>query len=137
MSKSHKPLVLDSWAAIAFLEKEPSGAKVAAAIAEAHESGVPVLMTTVNAGEVWYSMARLGSAEEADEVIMDLRDLGLELIATDWELTRIAASFKAKGKMSYADCFGAALAKQKKARLLTGDPEFKQVEKVIHIEWLL
>ena len=91
MPKSHKPLVLDSWAAIAFLEKEPSGEMVAAVIAEAHESGLPVMMTTVNAGEVWYSMARLGSDDEADAVIMDLRDLGVELIDADWELTREAA----------------------------------------------
>jgi len=38
--------------------------------------------------------------------------------------------------MSFADCFAAALAKQKKALLLTGDPEFKQVEQGITIEFL-
>jgi predicted nucleic acid-binding protein len=38
--------------------------------------------------------------------------------------------------MSYADCFAAALAKQKKALLLTGDPEFKQVDSEITIDWL-
>jgi hypothetical protein len=30
----------------------------------------------------------------------------------------------------------AALAKEKKAELLTGDPEFKHVEKEIKINWL-
>ena len=35
--------------------------------------------------------------------------------------------------MAYADCFAAALAKLKNAELLTGDPEFKQVEKEIKI----
>jgi predicted nucleic acid-binding protein len=38
--------------------------------------------------------------------------------------------------MSYADAFAAALAEQEKAILLTGDPDFKQVEKAIKIEWL-
>jgi predicted nucleic acid-binding protein len=38
--------------------------------------------------------------------------------------------------MSYADCFAAALAKQKNALLLTGDFEFKQVEAQIAIDWL-
>jgi predicted nucleic acid-binding protein len=38
--------------------------------------------------------------------------------------------------MSYADCFAAALSKQKNAELLTGDPEFKAVEKDIKIHWL-
>jgi len=35
--------------------------------------------------------------------------------------------------MSYADCFAAALAKQRRVELVTGDKEFKQVEKEIRI----
>ncbi len=34
------------------------------------------------------------------------------------------------------DVFAAALAKVKNAELLTGDPEFKSVEKEIKISWL-
>jgi predicted nucleic acid-binding protein len=35
-----------------------------------------------------------------------------------------------------ADCFAAALAKMKNATLLTGNPEFKPLEKEIKIGWL-
>jgi hypothetical protein len=38
--------------------------------------------------------------------------------------------------MSYADCFGAALAKIKNAEFVTGDPEFQEVENEIKIHWL-
>ena len=38
--------------------------------------------------------------------------------------------------MSYADCYAAALAKNKQASLVTGDPEFKQVAKDIKIHWI-
>jgi predicted nucleic acid-binding protein len=38
--------------------------------------------------------------------------------------------------MSYADAFAAALAKIKNAELVTGDPEFKALEKEIKINWL-
>jgi ribonuclease VapC len=38
--------------------------------------------------------------------------------------------------MSYADCFAAALAIKKKCELITGDKEFKQVEKEIKIRWI-
>jgi predicted nucleic acid-binding protein len=47
-----------------------------------------------------------------------------------------AAIYKATKKMSYADAFGAALAKIKNAEFVTGDPEFKEVEKEIKINWL-
>jgi hypothetical protein len=39
-------------------------------------------------------------------------------------------------KLAYADCFAAALAKLKNAELLTGDPEFKALEKEIKMNWL-
>ncbi len=35
-----------------------------------------------------------------------------------------------------ADAFAAALAKEKKAELITGEPEFKPLEKEIKIHWL-
>jgi len=38
--------------------------------------------------------------------------------------------------LAYADCFAAALAKIKNAESLTGDLEFKAVEKEIKINWL-
>jgi predicted nucleic acid-binding protein len=39
--------------------------------------------------------------------------------------------------MSYADCFAAALAKTRDAELVTGDLEFKVVEKELKkIKWL-
>jgi len=44
--------------------------------------------------------------------------------------------YKADNKMSLADAFAAALAKEKKAELVTRDPEFKSVEKEIKIRWL-
>jgi predicted nucleic acid-binding protein len=36
--------------------------------------------------------------------------------------------FKSSNKMSYADCFAAALAKLRKVELVTGDGDFRQVE---------
>jgi ribonuclease VapC len=93
-------------------------------------------MSVVNASEVWYVVARETSISEADSSIKQLRDLGLQFIDADWEIARGAGYFKSKNRMSFADCFAAALAKQRKAQLATGDPEFKQVESEVSIEWL-
>ncbi len=51
-------------------------------------------------------------------------------------LADTAADFKARFRISLADAFAAALAKEKKAELVTGDPEFKALEKEIKIIWL-
>lgn len=93
-------------------------------------------MSTVNAGEVWYIMAREVSEPEADQAVESLRKMGIEFMNADWPLARTAGTFKAKHRMTYADCFAAALAKSRKAELVTGDKEFKQVEGDIRIKWL-
>ena len=45
-------------------------------------------------------------------------------------------AYASKKPMSLADCFAAALARERKAVLYTGDPEFKQVEDDVEIAWL-
>lgn len=137
MARKPRAIVLDSWAIMSYLGGEPSAEKVADIMADAHEEDIPLFMTVVNAGEVWYILAREVSVAEADSSIRQLRQLGISFVDADWGLAHEAASFKSKHKMSFADCFAAALARQKKAHLITGDKEFTQVQGDISITWLL
>lgn len=136
MSRKSKALVLDSWAVLAYLGGEASGQEVADLITNAHENRTPMYMSIINAGEVWYILAREISESKADSAMTDLAGLGIELIGVDWPMTRIAGTFKARHRMSYADCFAAALAKDRKSDLVTGDKEFQQVEGEVGIRWL-
>ena len=136
MAKKAKAYVLDAWAVIAYLEDEPSAPQIADLIASAHEEEIPVYMTVVNVGEVWYTIAREISEEEANASIKALRDLRIQFEALDWPLTQEAARFKSQHKMSYADCYAAALAKTKKGDLVTGDKEFNALGNEIKIQWV-
>ena len=136
MPRKPRAIVFDSWAVIAYLENEAAAESIADQIADAHENGIPLFISVVNAGEVWYIIARETSVSDADRSITELKHLGIEFVDADWTLAHEAGGFKSKHKMSFADCFAAALTKQKKAVLLTGDPEFKQVNQDINIEWL-
>lgn len=128
--------VLDSYALMAFFEDEPGADIVRGLIHKAVESGTNLLMSVVNLGEVWYSIARTNSAEVADQYIHEIKGMGIEIVDVDWVLTHQAATFKVNGNISYADCFAAALAKLKKADLVTGDKEFKSLEGEIKISWI-
>ena len=136
MRRRPKALVLDTWAIVAYFEDEPSGEQVANLIADAQESGALLAMSVVNAGELWYLMARRSSEADANGAVAELQQLGIRLVEVDWDLARAAASFKSKHRMSYADCFAAALAQRSKAELVTGDSEFKQLDGEINIVWL-
>ncbi len=128
--------VLDSYALMAFFEDEPGADFVRGLIHKAVESDTDLLMTVVNLGEVWYSIARTNSSQIADQYIEEIKGMGIEIVDIDWILTRQAAAFKVNGNISYGDCFAAALAKIRKAELVTGDKEFKSLDSEIKISWL-
>jgi ribonuclease VapC len=136
MAKKAKAYVLDTWAVIAYLEDEPSGEQVEDLIATAHEEEIPLYMSVINVGEVWYTFAREISEDEANASVKTLRDLRIQFEDANWEMTHEAARFKSQCKMSYADAFAAALAKVKKADLVTGDNEFKPLDGEIKISWV-
>lgn len=136
MAHKAKAYVLDSWSVIAYFEDEPAGPQVADLIADAREEQIPLLMSVVNAAEVWYLLARKTSEADAEQSITELKHMGIEVVDADWELAHQAAVFKSKHKMSLADCFAAALAKNRRADLATGDHEFKQVESELKVHWL-
>ena len=51
--------------------------------------------------------------------------LPIEIVPADQDLAEPAGKIKASRKISLADCFTAALAKQRNGEIYTGDPEFK------------
>ena len=136
MAKKAKAYVLDTWAVIAYLEDEPSGEQVEDLIATAHEEQTPIYMSVVNVGEVWYTLAREISEAEANASVKSLRDLRIQFEDATWDITQEVARFKWQHKMSYADAFAAALAKIRKADLITGDTEFKPLVGEIRILWV-
>lgn len=130
--------VLDSWALVAFLEDEPAAEAVEKLLSQAAAEKHKLLLSVVNWGEIYYNTMREVSQEVAEQQARSLATLPIDIVGMgdDLTLARQAAIYKATHKMSYADCFAAALAKVKNAELITGDPEFKEVEKEIKINWL-
>jgi len=128
--------VLDSWALLCYIEQEAGFEKVINLFEKAVESSKPLLMCTVNWGEVYYQIARHFGDEKAREIEQLIDTLPIRLVEADRDLTREAARIKATKRMAYADCFAVALARLKKGEVYTGDPEFKLVEKDVRIVWV-
>jgi len=128
--------VLDSHAVLVYLEKESGYEKVRDLFSRAAETGKDLFMTSVNWGEIYYITKREKGDDLAEEVIKVLDSFPIEVVDVDKNLAKQAGVYKADKKMSYADCFAAALAKMKKAELVTGDKEFKEVEGDLKILWL-
>jgi len=128
--------VLDSYSLIAYLENEDGAERMIEVIQVARNGGKPLLLSVVNWGEVYYITLREAGRERVETVVHLISTLPIQVVPADLELTRQAAEFKASKRMSYGDCFAAALAKLRKAELVTGDEEFRQIEKEIKVLWI-
>jgi predicted nucleic acid-binding protein len=127
---------LDSYSVIAYIEGEDGKDTMIEIFRSARDSGKACLLSVVNWGEVYYIVLRETGRQRADEVAHLISTLPVDIVPADLEAAKQAAIFKSSKKMSYADCFAAALAKHRRVELVTGDKEFKQVEREVKILWL-
>jgi uncharacterized protein len=128
--------ILDSHALLKFLRDEPGAEAVAQILEKAGERDRPVHMTEVNYAEVQYMIRRKDGDAAWRTIASELIAAPIEFHPADRCLADRAAEFKVRFKISLADAFAAALTKEKEGELVTGDPEFKALEKEIKISWL-
>ena len=131
-----RTFVLDSFAVLALLGREPGSQEVADLLRKAQEEEARVLMTWVNAGEVAYIVQRRRGVERLYTALAVIEATALEIVSVERELALMAAHIKAEYTLAYADAFAAALAQHCAATLVTGDPEFKLLEEFLDIHWL-
>jgi ribonuclease VapC len=129
-----KKVGLDSFALLAYLGKESGFEKVKQLLAD---EDTHLLMNDINVGEVYYIIARERGFMQADNFVdVILPSLPISLVGNSLQEVIEAARIKATYPLAYADCFAVATASREKARLITGDPEFRKAQEIIEIDWL-
>jgi ribonuclease VapC len=128
--------VLDSFALLAYLRDESGADKVEDLLRKAAARHEPLHMTEVNYAEVQYIIIRKNGLAGWETTAASLVSLPITFHPVTRELADIAARFKASHRISLADAFASALAKHRKCELVTGDPEFKPLERELKIAWL-
>ncbi|MCF8105277.1 MAG: type II toxin-antitoxin system VapC family toxin [Desulfohalobiaceae bacterium] len=128
--------VLDSFALLAFFQAEHGGEQIRTILKEASAGQAEVCLSVINLGEIHYITSRRKSEESARSIMEDMSVLPIELLAATTERVLSAASVKARYSVSYADAFVIAGAAELSAKILTGDPEFKEIESWIDVLWL-
>jgi ribonuclease VapC len=128
-----KKRVLDSFALLAYLKMEGKYRRVKDLLA----SGDVLVMNDMNIGEVFYVLAKERGLEKAEYFVNTiLPNLPVEVVPNALQDVLEAARIKATHSISYADCFVVATALKQNAIILTGDPEFKKVQRTVEIEWM-
>ena len=131
-----KTTVLDASALLAMFFGQPGMEQVRDLFHKAADADKPMLISAVNWAEVLYKLARKHGVEGVKTAQDFERTMPLDVAPLDRDLAETAAHLKNEYDLGLADAFAAALAKHKKAELVTADHEFKSVEKEIKINWL-
>ena len=131
-----KTTVLDASALLAMFFGQPGMEQVRDLFHKAADADKPMLISAVNWAEVLYQMQGKHGREGWETARRFEHTMPLDVAPLDRELAEIAAHLKNEHDLGLADAFAAALAKSKKAELVTADTEFKALEKEIKINWL-
>jgi predicted nucleic acid-binding protein len=127
---SRRRYVLDANALTGFFEdRRMMAEKVRHMLVEALRHEEPVLMSSVNWGEVFCITWRRHGEAKAREAETALRELPITVIVVDRERATRAGALKQKHGLGYADALAAELAIEQSAWLVTADPEFSKVGK--------
>jgi predicted nucleic acid-binding protein len=129
-----KKKVLDSFALLAYLKMERRYEKVKNLLSS---GDMLLLMNEINLGETYYILARERGVEKAEYFINTiLPSLSIKGVSNNFQDVIKAARIKAEYPLAFADCFAIETAIKEEASLVTGDPEFKKVQKFVEIDWL-
>jgi uncharacterized protein len=129
-------LVLDSFALVSLFHREPGWQVVQRALYDQEKARTRAVLNWINWGEFYYIVKRrVGPAKTMDALRL-LEQLPVDLFPVDQPLVQAAAEIKSEHALSYADAFCVATAQRVDATVLTGDPEFKSVERLVKIRWL-
>jgi len=131
-----KRIVFDAHAILRWTQKEPGYQKVKSLMVACREGSVSGYMNRLNLGEVHYKIIRALGPEAAKDFMENFLRLPITIVLPDEILTWKAAELKAQYPISYADCFTAATALIHNAAVVSGDPEFKKLIKIVSVEWL-
>src|ERR1700716_3474265 len=99
-----KTYVLDANAVLDFMEDGTGAARVERLLKEAAHISIPLLMSVVNWGEVFYHEWQQQGEEMARQTMSRLARLPLDLVPVDISQVLKAAEIKATHKIPYVDC---------------------------------
>jgi len=134
--KPYGNYVLDSFALLAYLADERGANPVREVLGHGLRHTGAVCMSVINLGECLYIIEREQGLAKTHQALAAIEQLPVAVASADRERTFAAAHIKAQYRVSYADAFAIALARESNATVVTGDPEFKHVQHLIPILWL-
>ncbi|MFH0726854.1 MAG: type II toxin-antitoxin system VapC family toxin [Pseudomonadota bacterium] len=127
MSENETVYVFDTSAWLTLIEDEPGAEMVQTLLEKTASGNATVLVSFMSFMEVFYITLQEREIEEALTRLRLMESLPITRVESSASLSIVSAKLKAEHRMSVADAWIAALAKERSATLVHKDPEFEQI----------
>ncbi len=130
------PLIFDSSALLSYFLGEDGAPEVQKLLKAAVQQEASLFLSPINLGEIFHIVSRKEGPKKAESLVQMLDELFFEMPSVDVATSLLAARLKGSYGLGYADAFAASLTLRQKGVLVTGNREFKGVEKELTIHWI-
>ena len=131
-----KGILFDSYAILCFYQDEKGADEVERLLIASRNGECRAFISEINLGEVHYKSIRRVGLDAARRQLEQFLELPVEVVHPASDIILFASELKAEHAMSYADCFAVATALKRQSSIVTGDPEFHNVEHLADIIWI-
>ena len=132
----HPRYLLDTSALLAMAGDEPGAKTVTTLLAKARQGKMTLFVSCVSFMEAGYKAYQAQGEDGLANVLAYLQQLPVTRVDITEELIALAARFKGTYRLSLADAWILATAKQLGATLVHKDPEFEPAHAEVHLQRL-
>ena len=136
MESPKEKFVIDACAMLAYLNNEDGSTVIEEVLQKGQRQEAKVFLTAMDLAEIYHVILKEEGREKAIKVMVLIRNLPLERVGLDESLLMMAGEIRLQHPLTLGDALVAAVAKSMKAKIITGDRDFKKLEKELDIIWI-
>ena len=128
--------VLDTCAMLAYLNNENGSALIEEMLKKAQKRDAVIFLKSMDLDEIYHIVLKEEGRDKALKTMVLVRNLPIESVGLDEQLLMAAGEIRVQFPLSLGDALVVAVAKAKGAKIVTGDRDFKSVEKEVEVVWV-
>lgn len=136
MDSPEEQFILDACAMLAYLNNEDGVEVIGEMLEKGSRNEVKIFITAMDLAEIYHIVLKKEGRDKALKTILLIKNLPVECVGLDEPLLMLAGEIRVQFPLSLGDALVAAVAKTRKAKIITGDNDFKSLEKEIECVWI-
>ena len=136
MDLPDEQFILDASAMLAYLNNEDGVEIIDEVLERGGRNEAKIFITAMDLAEIFHIVLKKEGRDKALKTILLIKNLPVESVGLDESLLMLAGEIRVQFPLSLGDALVAALAKTRKAKIITGDSDFKGLEKEIECVWI-